>query len=91
MPGGQQTRSIWSWGDEIVVGFTVGYVVGKVWFPTPETKAGHSMPMQARSMDGGETWRVVEMPGRTPRNRGLSADEHVLYDLSVAQALVEET
>ncbi len=45
--------------------------------------------MQARSMDGGETWRVVEMPGRTPGTRGLSADEHVLYDLSVAQALVE--
>ncbi len=75
---------IWSWGDEIVVGFTVGYVNPEGGFHARD-KSRPFMPMQARSMDGGETWRVVEMPGRTPGNRGLSADEHVLYDLSVAR------
>ncbi|MCA9076206.1 MAG: exo-alpha-sialidase [Planctomycetaceae bacterium] len=52
---------IWSWGDEIVVGFVVGY--HKI-----NPRGGHdidpdkpSVPRQARSLDGGETWNV-EIP-----------------------------
>jgi len=75
-----------SWGDEIVVGFTLGY---------PDPKGGFHMrdknrpfvTMQARSLDGGLTWQVGEAICRTPGNRGLSADEHVVPDLGAARAL----
>ncbi len=52
---------IWNWGDEIVVGFVVGY-------HKKNPRGGHdidpdkpSVPRQARSLDGGETW-TVEIP-----------------------------
>lgn len=48
---------IWSWGDEIVVGFVDGYFLlqaqGHAW---DKTKKKHEW--QARSLDGGETWTV---------------------------------
>ncbi len=54
-------NGIWNWGDEIVVGFTLGYYKKN---PT----GGHDIdrdkpafPRQARSLDGGETWEV-EVP-----------------------------
>lgn len=55
--GWPANNGIWNWGDEIVVGFTLGYYKDK--------GGGHpidgdrpSGPMQARSLDGGETWSV---------------------------------
>ena len=77
---------IWSWDDEIVVGFTVGYHL-KEDGEYVETD-GHArdarkpqVPMQARSRDGGRTWRVRGTPCRTPGDRNLSADEHIDADL----------
>jgi len=77
---------MWSWGDEIVVGFAAGYhKLG----PGPAKNAGRSTgfhsqdrdrpfePMQARSLDGGLTWEVQPTPCPRPGNRGFSADEHV--------------
>lgn len=60
--GWPANNGIWHWGgDEIVVGFTLGYY-------DPEKKDGHpidakrpSHPMQARSLDGGDTW-TIEQP-----------------------------
>ncbi len=59
--GWPANHGIYSWGDEIVVGFTVGYYLKN---PT----GGHdidpskpSVPRQARSTDGGQTWSV-EVP-----------------------------
>jgi len=46
--------------------------------------------MQARSLDGGQTWHVQETHCRTPGNRGLSADEHMKRNLGVGQALQSE-
>jgi hypothetical protein len=46
--------------------------------------------MQARSLDGGTTWQLGEMPCRTPGNRGLSADEHVRPELGVEKMLDAE-
>jgi len=74
---------MWAWGDEIVLVFTVGYM---------QTDAGYhardrSRPfttMQARSLDGGETWSYAPMPCDTPGNRALSADEHVIEALRIA-------
>jgi hypothetical protein len=77
---------IWSWGDEVVLGFTVGYLqAGSQFHARDKTKP--FVAMQARSMDGGESWSVGPMPCRTPGNRGLSADEHVITALQVGNTL----
>jgi len=80
---------IWSWGDEIVVGFAVGYPNLLGGFHTCD----HDRPfvtMQARSLDGGLTWQVQPIPCRTPGNRALSADEHMRLELGIARALEAE-
>jgi hypothetical protein len=77
---------IWSWKNEIVVGFTLGYHSQAGGFHTRD-RSRPFVTMQARSLDGGHLWRVDEMPCRTPGGRGLSADEHVLPALGVGQAL----
>ena len=77
---------IWSWGDEIVVGFTLGYFkAGGGFHPRDGSKP--FVAMQARSLDGGETWQVQETPCRTPGDRGISADEHMHDNLGIAHAL----
>jgi hypothetical protein len=59
--GWPANQGIWNWGDEIVVGFSLGY-----YKENPE--GGHAIDRekpsgnrQARSLDGGETW-TVEVP-----------------------------
>ena len=74
---------IWSWGNEIVVGFTVGYHKADAGFHTRDREKPF-VTMQARSLDGGESWEVEPMPCRTPGGRALSADEHVRPELGVA-------
>ena len=63
--GWPANNGIWSWGDEIVVGFTLGY---------HKEKSGHtidpdrpSVVRQARSLDGGFTW-TVERPSYLGEN-----------------------
>jgi hypothetical protein len=57
--GWPANNGIWSWQDEIVVGFTLGY---------HKERSGHTIdpdrpsgPRQARSLDGGLTW-TIETP-----------------------------
>lgn len=64
--GWPANNGIWSWDDEIVVGFTLGYYKDK--------GGGHpidpdrpSIPQQARSLDGGETW-TIETPSYLDEN-----------------------
>jgi len=59
--GWPANHGIWSWDDEIVVGFVLGYY-------KKNPRGGHdidrdrpSVPRQARSLDGGESW-TVETP-----------------------------
>ncbi len=80
---------IWAWDDEIVVGFTVGYYKADVHFH-PRDKARPFQTMQARSLDGGETWTVQPMPCHTPGGRALSADEHMLPELGVGAVLNDD-
>ncbi|MCL4831106.1 MAG: glycoside hydrolase [Caldilineaceae bacterium] len=80
---------IWAWGDEIVVGFTLGYMELGDGFH-PRDKSRPFLPMQARSLDGGETWQVMAMPCETPGGKGLSADEHMQPELHVRQHLADE-
>jgi hypothetical protein len=79
---------IWSWGDEIVVGFTSGYINPAGGFHARDRNRPF-ISMQARSLDGGESWAVQETPCRTPGNRGLSADEHMEPGMGVGDALDE--
>ena len=67
---------IWSWDNEIVVGFTVGYHKSDAGFHKRDSDRPFTA-MQARSTDGGETWTVSETPCRLPGTGTLSADEHV--------------
>ena len=75
---------IWRWGDEIVVGFTVG--------AHKTVERGHAIDkrrpfvnMQARSLDGGLSWRAEDFNGTRPGDRGLSADEHMGPGLRLAE------
>ena len=78
---------IWAWGDEIVLGFTVGYHNPDGGFHTRD-KTRPFVATQARSLDGGESWQLEGTPWPTPGNRGvLSADEHVEARLSAADAI----
>ena len=78
---------IWSWGNEIVVGFTLAYhmrkegalVEGSGLHPRDPTRA--PVTMQARSTDGGRSWRVRGTPAPTPGGRSISADEHIDAEL----------
>ena len=67
---------IWSWGDEIVTGFTLGYHDNGGGFHARDTGRPF-VAMQARSMDGGACWDVGEAPLIAPGNTGISADEHM--------------
>ena len=78
---------IWAWDDEIVVGFTLGYPDPGGGFHRRDRKRPF-VTMQARSLDGGETWQVGPCPCPTPGGRGLlSADEHVVDDLRNERAI----
>ncbi len=77
---------IWSWADEIVVGFTLGYHDSGGGFHARDRSRPFA-GMQARSLDGGVTWTTGPTPCRTPGDRGLSADEHMTDGLRVGEAL----
>ena len=65
--GWPANNGIWNWGDEIVVGFTLGYHKDKEGHTIdPERPSG---PMQARSLDGGETWEI-ETPSFADEEQG---------------------
>jgi len=77
---------IWSWGDEIVVGFTIGYPSREGGFHARDRTRPFDN-VQARSLDGGETWQIEPFPGHRPGGRGLSADEHMLPGMGVGAIL----
>jgi hypothetical protein len=67
---------MWAWGDEIVLCFTVGYPStsgSEAGFHTRD-KTRQFTTMQARSLDGGVSWDVVEAP--LSGAASLSAHEH---------------
>lgn len=77
---------MWRWGDEIVVGFTVG--------AHRSVERGHAIDkrqpfvnMQARSLDGGLSWQSEAFNGQRPGGRGLSADEHMGAGLRLSELM----
>lgn len=74
--GWPANNGIWNWGDEIVVGFTLGYHKDK--------GGGHpidgdrpSGPMLARSLDGGKTWSLETPSYLTPEGEWPEAQPPV--------------
>ncbi len=81
---------MWRWGEELVVGFTVG--------AHKTVQRGHArdkqqpfVNMQARSHDGGRNWHVEPFPGELPGGRGLSADEHMAAGLRLGEIMDAQT
>jgi len=66
---------IWGYGEELVVGFTSGYHLTDGGFHARDRSRPFTA-MQARSLDGGESWHSEPMPIVTPGNAGLSVGEH---------------
>jgi len=63
--GWPANHGIWSWGNEILVGFEIGSF--------RKTDRGHAIDYDkpaehvlARSLDGGETWTIEKPPGLRP-------------------------
>jgi hypothetical protein len=79
---------MWAWGDELVLGFTVGAHLTEGRFHARDT-AQPFINLQARSLDGGRSWSVGNFPGRLPGGRGLSADEHMNAGLRLGETLDE--
>ncbi len=76
---------LWCWGDEIVVGFTVGQQQYRGEHAHAADPTRPFVGMQARSLDGGLTWDVQPSPYRTPGGKAVSADEHVVEALRIGQ------
>jgi len=57
--GWPANHGIWSWGNEIVVGFELGYLKPGPGFHAIDEERP-KVPAQARSLDGGETWQVEQ-------------------------------
>ena len=60
--GWPANHGIWSWGNEILVGFSAGYHQKREWMYPQHNPAKPEAPAFARSRGGGETWTVREAP-----------------------------
>jgi hypothetical protein len=66
---------IWSWGDEIVTGFSLGRLIFHPEGGHPIDLEGPSVRMQARSVDGGANWALEEVFASTSLPCGESPGE----------------
>ncbi|MBZ0292507.1 MAG: glycoside hydrolase [Anaerolineae bacterium] len=76
---------IWSWGQEIVVGFTVGWYKDRDEGVHAVDRTRPFTGMLARSLDGGESWQVDPATYPLPDGRAVSVDEHVDDTLKIGQ------
>lgn len=77
---------MWAWGSEIVAVFTTGTPQPDAGFHT-RTPTQPFTTVQARSLDGGRTWNIEDPRFPSPGGRGVSADEHMIEELSAAWAI----
>lgn len=68
---------LWSWGDEIVSMFARGRLGSPDGGLHLEDSSHPFTPAQARSTDGGRTWKTEAFNAFVPGAETLSADEHV--------------
>tara|TARA_A100001037_G_scaffold186863_1_gene167310 strand:+ start:5664 stop:6755 length:1092 start_codon:yes stop_codon:yes gene_type:complete len=71
---------IWSWGDEIVTGFSLGFIDQNAKGLHPRDKNRPFQSLQVRSIDGGVTWNNQLAPLVIPGNIGsISSEEHMSF------------
>jgi hypothetical protein len=64
-------HGVWSWGSEILVGFHLGYHKGQGGHPIDWQRP--ILKVQARSLDGGETWTLEDtIPGSLDNPTGVA-------------------
>jgi hypothetical protein len=73
--GWPANHGIWSWGNEILVGFSAAYF--KFISPDrhPYDRERPEVPTLARSLDGGETWSIESPPELLPPAQGRTLRE----------------
>jgi hypothetical protein len=84
--GWPANHGIWSWGNEILVGFSAAYFKKREWMYHQADPEKPEAPAFARSRDGGETWSVWEAPEQMlPRwggRSGRAPDERMDFSAS---------
>jgi BNR repeat-like domain len=68
--GWPANHGIWSWGNEILVGFSAAYFQLKTPDRHPYDNTKPEEPRLARSLDGGETWAIEAPPSLLPPEQG---------------------
>ncbi|MGI8988198.1 MAG: sialidase family protein [Bryobacteraceae bacterium] len=68
--GWPANHGIWSWGDEILVGFSAAYFKHQPADRHQYENAKPEEPRLARSLDGGETWRIEKPASLLPPEQG---------------------
>ena len=79
--GWPANHGIWSWKNEILVGFSAAYFKKREWMYHQADPDKPEVPAFARSTDGGESWTVAEAPEQMlPRwggNKGRPLDRPI--------------
>ncbi len=71
--GWPANHGIWSWGDEIVCGFSAAYFQKKSPTQHQYDSSKTEEPRLARSLDGGHTWTIEAPPSLLPPSQGGKA------------------
>ncbi len=71
--GWPANHGIWSWGNEIVVGFSAAYFKVKPLDRHPYDNTKPEEPRLARTLDGGKTWTIEAPPSLLPPEQGGAA------------------
>src|SRR6516165_1930209 len=64
--GWPANHGVWSWGNQIVVGFSAAYYQWLGPDRHPYDRSRPEEPYLARSLDGGETWSIEPTPSLVP-------------------------
>ena len=68
--GWPANHGVWSWRNEILVGFSAAYFQFKSPNRHPYDHSKPEVPTLARSTDGGETWTIEEPSSLRPPSQG---------------------
>ena len=68
--GWPANHGVWSWGQEILVGFSAAYFMPKPLDHHPYDNTRPEEPRLARSLDGGETWSIEAPRSLLPPEQG---------------------
>ena len=68
--GWPANHGIWSWGNEILVGFSAAWFQNKSADRHQANSDKPEEPRLARSLDGGETWTIEAPPSLLPPEQG---------------------